>query len=290
MVRLERIPMQAFVNNVKTVVLLGVLTGLLVGIGALFGRHFILPFFIIAVVMNLGAWFFSDRIAIASMGCKEVDARTGGDLYRMVEELARRAQLPMPRVYISPHEAPNAFATGRSPSRAAVCVTQGALQILNREELEGVIGHELTHVKNRDTLTATIAAIVAGAIASVAQWGFLLGGGRGREGGHPLAALFALIFAPIAAFLVQAAVSRSREYVADAGGASLAGSPRGLMSALQRLDAYAKRIPLDSPNPALNNLFIIEPFAGRGMGRSLGNLFATHPPTEKRIAALNRLR
>src|SRR5690606_8429854 len=170
--------MTAFVNNMKTVLLLGGLTGLLVGIGALLGQQFILPFLIMAIAMNLGVWFFSDKLAIASMGAQEVDARTGGEYYRIVEELARRAQLPMPRVYISPHQAPNAFATGRSPSKAAVCVTQGALQLLNREELEGVIGHELAHIKNRDTLTATIAASVAGALASIAQWGFLLGGGQ----------------------------------------------------------------------------------------------------------------
>src|SRR5262245_27512379 len=217
--------MTPFVNNIKTVLLLGGLTGLLVAIGGLLGHQFIVPFLVMAVLMNAFVWFASDKIAIRAMQGQEVDARTGGDLYRIVEELARRAQLPMPRVYICPHEAPNAFATGRSPSHAAVCVTQGALRLLNRDELEGVIGHELAHVKNRDTLTSTIAATVAGALASIAQWGFYLGGGNSREGGHPIAALLALILAPIGAALIKAAISRSREFVADAEGAAIAGSP-----------------------------------------------------------------
>jgi heat shock protein HtpX len=281
--------MHSLVNNLKTVTLLGLLTGLLVGIGALMGQQFIVPFLIFAIAMNLGVWFFSDKIAIASMRCREVDARSGGELYRMVEELSRRAQLPMPRVYISAHQAPNAFATGRSPSKAAVCVTQGALHLLNREELEGVIGHELAHIKNRDTLTATIAAIIAGALAGIAQFAFFFGGGS-RQGGHPIAALFAIIFAPIAAALIQAAISRSREYVADADGAAIAGSPRGLMSALQRLDAYARRVPLDQPNPAMNSMFIVEPTMHSAIGHSMVSLFATHPPVEKRLAALSRVR
>src|SRR5262249_6690239 len=211
-----------------------------------------------------GAWFFSDKIAIASMRGQEVDARTGGDLYRIVHDLSQRAQLPMPRVYVCPHEAPNAFATGRSPSKAAVCVTQGALSLLSRDELEGVIGHELAHVKNRDTLTSTVAATIAGVLSSVASWGLLLGGGNSRHG-HPILALFAMILAPIGAALIQAMISRSREFVADAHGARIAGSPHGLMSALQRLDAYSRRIPLEQPNPAMNNLFIVEPFAGSSL-------------------------
>lgn len=277
--------MTAFVNNVKTLVLLSVLTGVLVGVGGLMGRQFIIPFAVMAGVMNLGAWFFSDKIAIAAMRGREVDESSAPELVRMVGELSRRAGLPMPRVYVCPHAAPNAFATGRSPSRAAVAVTEGAMRMLSREELEGVMAHELAHVKNRDTLTSAIAATVAGVLASVAQWGLLLGGGN-REGGNPLAAIAAMILAPVAAAIIQATISRSREFVADADGARIAGSPRGLISALAKLDAASRRVPLVSPNPAQNSMFIVEPFSG---GRSLVRFFATHPPTEKRIAALQRL-
>ncbi|MBK7404964.1 MAG: M48 family metalloprotease [Phycisphaerales bacterium] len=277
--------MTVFKNNLKTVLLLGVLTGLLVGVGGLFGRQFVIPFALLAVVMNFGAFFFSDKIAIASMRGREVDAQSGGDLYRLVDELRRRAGLPMPRVFVCPQQAPNAFATGRSPERAAVAVTQGALHLLDHEELAGVIGHELAHVKNRDTLTSTIAATVAGLLASVAQWGFLLGAGN-REGVNPIAALAGMLLAPIGAVIIQATISRSREYVADAEGARIAGSPLGLMSALNKLEAVAQRVPLDNPNPAANSLFIIEPLTG---GRGMMSLFATPPPTEKRIAALERL-
>jgi heat shock protein HtpX len=250
------------------------------------GKQYIIPFLIFSLLMNLGVWFFSDKIAIASMHAKEVGPQDGGDFYRLVEELARRAQLPMPRVYIAPHDAPNAFATGRSPRHSAVCATQGALQLLNREELEGVMAHELAHIKNRDTLTSTIAASVAGVLATLAQYGFLLGGGGRREGSNPLVALFAVIFAAVGAALIKAAISRSREFVADADGAAIAGSPQGLMSALAKLETYSQRIPMHQPNPAMNNMFIVEPL----MGKTLVNLFATHPPTQKRIEALSRLR
>jgi heat shock protein HtpX len=277
--------MTAFVNNTKTVLLLGLLTGLLVGMGGLLGEQFIIPFAIFAVLMNFGAWFFSDKIAIASMRGQEVDSRSGGDLYRMVDELRRTANLPMPRVYVCPHDAPNAFATGRNPQHAAVAVTQGALSLLGRDELRGVIAHELAHIKNRDTLTSTIAATIAGVLAAVAQWGFFLGAGRG-EGGNPIAAIAAMILAPIGAMIIRATISRSREYVADADGAKIAGTPYGLMSALNKLETVARRVPMHNPNPAQNNMFIVEPLTG---GRGLMNLFATHPPTEKRIAALQRL-
>lgn len=274
--------MSAFGNNIKTVLLLGALTGLIVAVGGAIGQQFLIPALIIGGLLNLGAWFFSDKIAIASMRGREVDEQSGGDLYRMVDELRRRAGLPMPRVYICPHEAPNAFATGRSPSKAAVAVTEGALKLLSRDELEGVIGHELSHVRNYDTLTATVAATVSGVLAMIAQWGFYLGGGR-REGSNPLVFILTVIFAALGAALIKAAISRSREFVADAGGASIAGSPHGLVSALRKLDAYAHRIPLEQPNPAMNNLFIIEPMFG---GSTVLKLFATHPPTEARIAAL----
>ncbi|MBL9030833.1 MAG: M48 family metalloprotease [Phycisphaerae bacterium] len=276
--------MTAFWNNTKTVLLLGGLTGLLVAIGGMLGKQYVIPFFVIGVLMNFGAWFFSDKIAIASMHGREVDARSGGDLYRMVEELSRRAGLPMPRVYVCPHEAPNAFATGRSPSKAAVAVTEGALRLLDREELEGVIGHELAHIKNRDTLTSTIAATVAGALATLAQMSLFFGAGNSREGGNALTGILTVILAAVGAALLKAAISRSREFVADADGAAIAGSPRGLVSALRKLEAYSARIPLHQPNPAMNNLFIVEPM----IGESALRLFATHPPTERRIAALMR--
>jgi heat shock protein HtpX len=277
--------MSAFGNNVKTALLLGGLTGLLVAVGAAMGQQFIIPALVIAAIMNFGAWFFSDKIAIATMQGQEVDAQSGGDLYRIVDELRRRAGLPMPRVFICPHDAPNAFATGRSPSHASVAVTQGALNLLSRDELEGVLGHELAHVKNRDTLTSTVAATVSGVLAMLAQWGFYLGGGR-REGSNPLVALVTVILAAVGAAVIKAAISRSREYVADADGSGIAGTPNGLISALRKLDAYSQRIPLEQPNPAMNNLFIMEPM----MGSSVMRLFASHPPTEDRIAALERLR
>jgi heat shock protein HtpX len=222
------------------------------------------------------------------MQAKEVTPADGGvaaELYHMVDDLRQRANLPMPRVYICPQAAPNAFATGRSPSKAAVAVTQGALQILNYDELKGVMAHELAHVKNRDTLTSCIAAMVAGTLAYLAQMGLWFGGGNNREGGNPLFGLLALILAPIGAAIIQAMISRSREYVADADGAAIAGDARGLMSALRKLESLSSRIPMDNPNPAQNNLFIVEPFAGK----TLTSLFATHPPMEKRLASLAKV-
>ena len=273
--------MTAFVNNFKTAILLGGLMGLFVAVGSMWGQQGMIMGLLLGGMMNVVAWFFSDKIAIASMRAREVTAETGGDYYRMVDDLRRRAGLPMPRVYICPHEAPNAFATGRSPRKAAVAVTQGLLRVLDRDELEGVIAHELAHIKNRDTLTSCIAATIAGVLAFIAQWGMLLGGGN-REGSNPLAMFLTLILAAVGAALIKAAISRSREYVADAHARDLVGSPHGLVSALQKIEAYSKRIPLVQPNPAQNNLFIIEPFGGNAAIR----LFATHPPTESRIRAL----
>ncbi|MEO1278720.1 MAG: M48 family metalloprotease, partial [Planctomycetota bacterium] len=196
-----------------------------------------------------------------------------------------RAGLPMPKVYVCPQQAPNAFATGRSPKHAAVAVTEGALQLLNRQELEGVMAHELAHVKNRDTLTSTIAATVGGLMAMLA-YGMMFFGGHGR-GGNPLVLIVTVIVGAVGAAVIKGMISRSREFVADADGARIAGSPDGLVSALRKLEMYAKRIPMQNPNPAQNNLFIIEPLTG---GQTLSNLFATHPPTEKRVQALNTLR
>ena len=276
--------MTAFINNVKTIILLGAMTGLFVAVGGMIGKEFLLPFLIMGFVMNIGAWFFSDKIAIKSMRGREVTESDNSDYYRLVDELRRRANLPMPRVYICPHEAPNAFATGRSPKKAAVAVTQGALKLLTNDELAGVLAHELAHIKNRDTLTSAIAATVAGVFAFLAQWGFFFMGGRGRES-NPLITILIIVIAAVAAALIKAAISRSREFVADADGAKIAGSPFGLISALQKLEAYSGQIPLKQPNPAMNNMFIIEPFCGR----TLTNMFATHPKTEARIIELRKL-
>jgi heat shock protein HtpX len=270
----------SFVNNMKTAVLLAALFGLLVWVGSFWGVNGMIVAGLFAVVMNFGAWFASDKIAIATMRGQQVtDERDG--LYQMVRRLSEEAGLPMPRVFVCPHEAPNAFATGRNPSHAAVAVTRGALQLLDRHELEGVMAHELAHIKNRDTLTSTIAATVAGIFSMLAYGAFMFGMGN-RQGGHPFAGLAVIILGGIGAALIKAMISRSREFVADADGAAIAGTPNGLVSALQKLDTYAKRIPMQNPNPAMNNLFIVEPFAGK----ALTSLFASHPPTADRVRAL----
>ncbi|MCC5821755.1 MAG: M48 family metalloprotease [Planctomycetes bacterium] len=277
-------------NNFKTVLLLGGLMGLFVAVGAIWGVEGMILGLLFGGVMNFVAFWFSDTIAIKSMRGKEITREQGGWLFDMVAELAQRAELPMPRVYICPHQAPNAFATGRSPKKAAVAFTQGLLSSMSREEIRGVAAHELAHIKNRDTLTSTIAATVSGVLAFLAQWGLLLGMGR-RAGGNPLIMFGVVIIAAVSAALIKAMISRSREFVADADGAAIAGSPDGLISALAKLDAMSRRIPLDQPNPAMNNLFIVEPLASNlGGGSTLISMFATHPPTEKRIASLKRLR
>ncbi len=277
--------MHTFVNNMKTVLLMGALMGLFVAVGSMWGERGMLTALAFGGMMNVIAWFFSDKIAVAAMRGQEVTRESDPALYGLVDELRQRAGLPMPRVYVCPHEAPNAFATGRSPKKAAVAVTRGLMRMTNRDELAGVIAHELAHVKNRDTLTSCVAATIAGVLAFLAQWGFWMMGGR-REGQNPLVMIGVVILGAIGAALIKAMISRSREYVADADGAKIAGSPKGLMSALQKLEVAAGRIPLEQPNPAMNNMFIIEPFSG---GRALVNLFASHPPTEKRVAALRSL-
>ncbi len=277
-------------NNFKTVLLLGGLMGLFVAVGAIWGTQGMVLGLVFGGLMNLGAWWFSDTIAIKSMRGQEITPEQGGWLYDMVAELAQRADLPMPRVYVCPHAAPNAFATGRNPKHSAVAFTQGLLQNMTRDEVRGVAAHELAHIKNRDTLTSTIAATVSGVLAFLAQWGLLLGMGR-REGGNPLVMFGVVIVAAIGAALIKAMISRSREFVADADGARIAGSPDGLMSALAKLDAMSRRVPLEQPNPAMNNMFIVEPLANNlGGGGTLVSMFATHPPTEKRIESLRRLR
>lgn len=276
--------MTSFVNNMKTALLLGALMGLFLLVGSMWGQEGMIVALLFGGVMNFVAFFFSDTIALKAMRGQEVDEKSAPDLYNMVDELRRRAGLPMPRVYICPHDAPNAFATGRSPKKAAVAVTQGLLRTMNRDELEGVIAHELAHVKNRDTLISCVSATIAGVLAFLAQWGLLLGGNRNS---NPLVMIVVVIVAAVGAAVIKAMISRSREFVADADGAAIAGSPDGLASALAKLDAMSRRVPLVQPNPAQNNLFIVEPLAG---GRTLVNLFATHPPTEARIAALRKLR
>lgn len=284
--------MHTFVNQMKTAVLMGALIGLFVLVGSRWGAAGMTMALLFGGGMNLAAWFFSDRIAIAAMRGREVTAEGGPAvagvdtraLYGMVDRLRLRAGIPMPRVYVCPHDAPNAFATGRSPRKGAVAVTLGLLRLMNDRELEGVIAHELAHIKNRDTLISCIAATIAGVLAFVAQWFFFLGGAR--RDSNPLLGFLVVILAAVGAALIRAMISRSREFIADAEGAAIAGTPDGLASALLRLDDYSRRIPLVQPNPAQNNLFIVEPLAG---GRTLVNLFATHPPTSARVDALRRL-
>jgi heat shock protein HtpX len=275
-------------NGLKTALLLGLLSGLLLVIGQLLGgANGLVLGFVFAVVMNFGSYWFSDKIVLRMYRAQEVGA--GHRLFTLVERLSRQASLPMPKVYVIPDASPNAFATGRNPSHAAVAATEGILQILTDNELEGVIAHELAHVRHRDILISSVAATVAAAIifaARMAQFAALFGGyggsGQGRDrGNNPIALLATIIFAPIAAMLIQMAISRSREFAADAGGAQIAGNPYGLADALRKIDAVSKRVPLDA-NPATAHLFIVKPFAGRG----LMSLFSSHPPTEDRIRRL----
>lgn len=268
-------------NHGKTTLLLGALMGLCLGVGYLIGGpRALLPALLLGGVMNVLAYFFSDRIALATVGAQEIARQDDPELHEVVERLAREGGLPMPRVYISPAAAPNAFATGRNPRHSAVCVTAGLRQMLSREELAGVIAHELGHVRNRDILISTIAAVVAGAITYLAYLAMFFGG-RDDRNRNPLVGLLLLVLAPLAATIIQLAISRSREYAADEYGARLAGSPRGLANALRRLTAANKQIPLPVP-PAQSSLFIVAPLTGKDMA----SLFMTHPPIEKRIARL----
>jgi heat shock protein HtpX len=270
-------------NTVKTTVLLAALSGLLLLIGDLMGGRSGLWIALgFAVVMNFGSYWFSDKIVLAMYRAQPVGP--GHPLHQIVERLSQRAGLPMPRVYIIPDPSPNAFATGRGPDHAAVAATEGILQLLSADELAGVIGHELAHVKHRDILISSIAATIGAAIMVLARMAMFFGGGRSsddRDGSNPIALLAMMILAPFAAMLIQAAISRSREFAADAGGAEIAGGPYGLVNALRKLEMGTKRIPMDA-NPATEHMFIVKPFSGRGL---LG-LFSTHPPTEQRIAAL----
>jgi heat shock protein HtpX len=283
-------------NTFRTVILLAVLTALLVWIGDMFGgRQGAIMALILAGGMNFFSYWFSDKIVIKMYGGQEVTAQDDPELYGLVQDLTQRAGLPMPRVYVLPQDTPNAFATGRNAEHAAVAVTQGIRRILNKRELAGVLGHELTHVKNRDILVSTIAATLAGAIsylAYMAQWAAIFGGGRSRDdeggGGNIFGLLFMIIVAPLAAMLIQMAVSRSREYGADQGGANVTGDPLALASALRRLEMGVQNIPLEVNNATANataHMFIVNPLTGGG----LASLFSTHPPMEERIARLEEM-
>jgi len=266
-------------NNFKTTLLLSLLMGLCLAVGYLLGgQAALVPALMIGAGMNFFAFFFSDKIALATMRAREISRSQDPVLWNVVGNLAERAELPMPRVYVSPAQAPNAFATGRGPRHSAVCVTQGLRQMLSHEELEGVIAHELAHIKNRDILISTIAAVVAGAVTWVT---YLVFWGGGSRRSNPLVALLLLILAPVAATMIQMAVSRSREFEADRLGARLAGTGRGLARALQKLETAGRQIPLRVPD-AQSNMFIVAPLTGSEMAK----LFRTHPPTEERIARL----
>jgi len=273
-------------NGMKTAVLLATLTALLVVVGGLLGgQGGAMLFFVVAMVMNLGSYWFSDKIVLRMYRAQPVGPEH--PLFRMTQRLAQRAGLPMPKVYIIPDQSPNAFATGRNPDHAAVAATEGIMRLLSESELEGVIAHELAHVKHRDTLISTVAAAIGGAITMLAHTAMFFGGGRSddRQGANPIALLATVLLAPLAAAMIQAAISRQREFGADRGGADIVGSPTGLAHALRRIEAGVHQIPMDA-NPATAHMFIMQPLFGGGMSK----LFSTHPPTEERVRALMEYR
>jgi len=275
-------------NMLKTTLLLGGLTGIILWFGQfLGGSQGLIIAFVFAAVMNFGSYWFSDKIVLAMYGARPVDINEAPDLYRVVQNLATRAGMPMPKLYIIPSEAANAFATGRSPEHAAVAVTEGILKLMTWDELEGVLAHELSHVKNRDILISSIAATLAGVImmlANMVRWAAIFGGvsrDERDEGGGIIGLLVMSVVAPLAAMLIQLAISRSREYQADASGAELLHSGEKLASALEKLEYASQRVPLNA-SPQTAHLFIVNPLSGR----SLANLFSTHPPLEERIRRL----
>lgn len=281
-------------NTFKTTILLAGLTGLFVVIGGAIGGQFgMMIAFGFALVMNMGAWWFSDSLALKMSGAREVSPAEAPELHEMVEVLSARAQMPKPRVYVIESETPNAFATGRSPEKGAVAVTTGIARLLTRDELAGVVAHELAHIKHRDTLISSVAATIAGAItmiADMAMWSMIFsafGGGNDEEEGGGLGEMVSgvlmMILAPIAAVIIQMAISRSREYAADAGGAQILGDPLPLASALEKLEWAAGRVPMEA-SPATSHLYIVNPLVG-----GLGNLFRTHPQTNERIARLRNM-
>jgi heat shock protein HtpX len=278
-------------NNLKTIILFAVLTAIFMFAGGLIGGYYGMIIALgLAVVMNFGAYWYSDKMVLRMYNAQEVSPNQAPELFRMVERLALAEKMPMPRVYIIPEAAPNAFATGRNPQNAAVAVTEGILRLLTPEELEGVLAHELGHVKNRDILVSTVAGTFAGAISMLAQFAFFLpffNSSDDEEGGaaNPLVGLLGLIFAPVAATIIQLAISRSREFGADKTGAHATGNPMALASALRKIENYSREVPMRSGDPATAHLFFINPFKGA----SLAKLFSTHPATEDRIARLEQI-
>jgi heat shock protein HtpX len=274
-------------NGLKTMALMVTLTLMLVGVGAILGGKAGMTFaLVIAFGLNFFSYWYSDKIVLKMYRAREVTEAQAPELHGIVRRLAQKAGLPMPRVYIIEQPQPNAFATGRNPQHGAVAVTTGIMDVLTREELEGVLAHELSHIRHRDILVSTVAATIAGAIsylAQMAQWAFIFGG-RDDENGNPVAAIIMMIVGPIAALLVQMAISRSREYGADQGGAELSGNPLYLASALKKLQYASKRRPMKA-NPATSHMFIVSPLRGE----SLAKLFSTHPPMEERIARLESM-
>jgi heat shock protein HtpX len=277
-------------NTVKTYALLAGFGALLMGIGAFFGKGGLVIGLVLGLVMVGGSYWFSDKLAIASAKAQPVDEAQAPELYAVVRELARRSGVPTPRVYLSPEPQPNAFATGRDPRHAVVCVTRGLLQVLDRDELAGVLAHEMSHVRNRDILIGSVAAALAMAVtfvARMAMWGALFGGGGGRDrdGGNAIGALLMMVLAPVAALLMQMAVSRSREYEADRSGAEMLGDGEPLARALEKIEGYARQVPMDVP-PAQATAYIVNPLTGRRV--EFANLFTTHPPTAERVARLRQ--
>ncbi len=275
--------------RVRTAMLMAALTVLMILVGeAIGGEKGMLGFFVFALVMNFFSYWFSDKIVLMMYHAQPVTEAEAPELYSVVRGLVQKAGMPMPKVYIIPDDSPNAFATGRNPNHAAVAATEGILRLLTRQELEGVMGHELSHVRHRDILVSTIASVLAAAITMLSRFalffGGALGGGRDDREGNPIAAIAMMILAPIAAMLIQLAISRSREYMADEGGAELSGNPLYLASALKKLEMGTERIPM-AANPATANMFIVNPFSVRGVTR----LFSTHPPIEDRIARLEAM-
>jgi heat shock protein HtpX len=275
-------------NWFKTTLLLGVMTALIVLIGKLLGGQQGMIFaFILAIGMNFFSYWFSDKIVLRMYRAREVTPQENARIYGIVNQIAQRANLPMPKVYIIPEESPNAFATGRNPEHAVVAVTEGLLRLMNTDEITGVVSHEMAHIKNRDILIGSIAATMAGAImiiANMARWSAIFGGRSDNErgGSDGLGLIVMLILAPLAAMLIQMAISRSREYLADSTGASFAGQPGGLASALEKLGTYSKRLPMQTASENTAHMFIVNPLSGR----SFASLFSTHPPLEERIAKL----
>ena len=277
-------------NQIKTVILLGAMTGLLLGIGRFIGgTGGLVIALVFSIGMNLSMWWWSDKIVLWMYGAKPADAKTHSHLFAIVKEVSGKAELPMPKVYIIPSESPNAFATGATPSRAAVAVTEGIMNLLTEKELRGVLGHELAHVKNRDTLVTTVAACIAGVIsyiASMARWTAIFGGMGSRDDGPNIGELIAItVITPLIAMMIQLAISRSREYLADERGSRIVGDPLALASALKKLEAGSRHIPLNG-SPATSSLFIVNPLSGNAVFK----LLSTHPPIQERVKRLEGMK